>query len=89
MRLLAQPQFHLSPHPLFHLQQHFLGEAEVGQGLLYLPVLLSQAVGHGSHHGGPLATAALGEEETHITVGYQAPQSLVETPRIPGGRGAQ
>lgn len=79
VRLLLQPHVHLSPHPPLHLQQHFLGEAEVGQGLLYLPVLLSQAVGHGRHHGSPLAAATLREEETYIRVRHQAPQSLVET----------
>lgn len=50
------------------------------QDLLPRLVLGSQPVGHGRHHGCPLATAILRPHEADLAVGQQLPHRLMEAP---------
>lgn len=79
MSLLAQTSLHFYLHPPLDLQQLLTAQLQRLQGLQAGSVLVGQPVGHCRHHGCPLATAILGAEEADVTVGHQAPHSLLQT----------
>lgn len=59
LALLAQAVQDLCVHPLLHLQQLLLAEAELRQCLGNLTCLISQSIGPGCYQGSTFATPTL------------------------------
>lgn len=76
--LPRQTPQHLLAHAPLDLQQLLAAQAQGVEGALPLGVLGRQAVGHGGHHGGAFATAALRLQEAHVAVWHQAANHLVK-----------